>query len=202
MKTRKKWFAALLTAALLLTGCSSGSSSSGSSDRSSALIPEDAKVLVAYFSATGNTKSAAQMIADELDADLFEITPTDPYTDDDLDWTNDNSRVVQEHENEDLQDIELTTTEVENWDSYDVVLIGYPIWWGDAAWPVNNFVKNNDFSGKTVIPFCTSSESGIGDSGDHLAEMAGTGDWQKGHRFASDVSEEDVEEWIDSIEED
>ena len=96
-------------------------------------------------------------------------------------------------------DVEIVTTEVENWDSYDMVFIGYPIWWGIAAWPMNTFVENNDFTGKTVIPFCTSSSSGIGDSGTLLADLAGTGDWQEGMRFRSGVDEADVQEWVNGM---
>ena len=95
--------------------------------------------------------------------------------------------------------MELTTTEVENWDSYDTVFIGYPIWWGIAAWPTDSFVEANDFTGKTVIPFCTSSSSGLGQSGELLAELAGTGDWLEGQRFRSGVSQEDVSEWVDGL---
>lgn len=76
---------------------------------------------------------------------------------------------------------------------------GYPIWWGIAAWPVDNFVKGNDFTGKTVIPFCTSSSSGLGDSGNLLEEMAGTGDWQEGHRFSSGASDADAADWVASL---
>ena len=95
--------------------------------------------------------------------------------------------------------MELTTTQVENWDSYDTVFLGYPIWWGIAAWPVDGFVEANDFTGKTVIPFCTSSSSGLGESGELLAELAGTGDWQGGQRFRSSASQEDVNQWVDSL---
>lgn len=159
----------------------------------------DGKVLVVYYSASGNTAAVAQTIADATGADLFEITPVEPYTDDDLNWSDSNSRVSREHDNPDLQNqVELTTTEVENWDSYDTVFLGYPIWWGNAAWPVNQFVTNNDFSGKTVIPFCTSSSSGIGQSGENLAKMAGTGDWQEGQRFSSHPDTSDVTTWAQS----
>ena len=157
-------------------------------------------VLIAYYSATGNTEAVAYMIADATGGDLFELEPTEPYTDDDLNWSDDNSRVSQEHENEDQRDVELVSTTPENWDSYDTVFIGYPIWWGIAAWPVDHFVEDNDFTGKTVIPFCTSASSGIGDSGELLADMAGTGDWQEGQRFRSSVSDEDVVAWVESLE--
>ena len=156
-------------------------------------------VLVVYYSATGNTESAANYIAQATGGDLFEITPAQPYTDGDLNWTDENSRVSQEYADESLRNVELTTTEVENWDSYDTVFLGYPIWWGVAAWPVSSFVAANDFTGKTVIPFCTSSSSGLGESGELLAEQAGTGDWQEGQRFRSSASQEDVNEWVDSL---
>lgn len=156
-------------------------------------------VLVVYYSATGNTEEVANYIADAAGGDLFEVEPAEPYTDDDLNWTDDNSRVSREHEDESLRDVELVSTDVDNWDSYDTVFIGYPIWWGIAAWPMDTFVENNDFTGKTVIPFCTSSSSGLGDSGTLLAELAGTGDWQDGERFRSGASESDVQDWVESL---
>ena len=159
----------------------------------------DGKTLVVYYSATGSTKGVAEEIADQTNGDLFEIQPVEPYTDDDLDWTDDDSRVSKEHDNEDERDVALVSTTVDNWDSYDTVFIGYPIWWGIAAWPVDNFVKDNDFTGKTVIPFCTSASSGIGDSGNLLKKMAGTGEWQDGERFRSGASESDVDSWVESL---
>ena len=161
--------------------------------------PETGKTLVVYYSASGNTERVAKDIAEAASADLFEIVPTEPYTDDDLDWTDDNSRVTREHEDESLRDVPLTTTDVPDWDSYDTVFIGYPIWWGIAAWPVDTFVKNNDFTGKTVIPFATSSSSGMGQSGSLLADMAGTGEWQEGQRFSSGVSSDDVQSWVNGL---
>lgn len=157
------------------------------------------KALVVYYSATGNTKAVAQTISETLSADMFEIVPVSPYTDDDLNWNNEDSRVAREHENPELRDVELVSTTVENWDSYDTVYIGYPIWWAVAAWPVDNFVKSNDFTGKTVIPFCTTTSSGIGQSGELLAALTGTGDWQEGERFASGASADDVKAWVDGI---
>ena len=100
---------------------------------------------------------------------MFELEPADAYTSEDLNWTNDNSRVSQEYQNEALRDVELVADTVDNWERYDTVFIGYPIWWGIAAWPVNTFVEVNDFTGKTVIPFCTSASSGLGQSGELLA---------------------------------
>ena len=160
----------------------------------------ESRVLVAYFSATGNTARVANAIAEAAGGDLFEITPADPYTDEDLNWTDEDSRVVYEYENPDARDTELAAYTPENWEDYDVVFVGYPIWWYDAAWPVDGFVAANDFTGKTVIPFCTSSSSGLGQSGERLAELAGTGDWLEGERFRSGASQADVAAWVESLE--
>ena len=177
----------------------SNETSSSQPEISENTSPEAGKTLVVYFSATGNTEEAANAVAQLTGGDLFELEPADPYTDDDLDWTVEGSRVNVEHEDESLRNIELVADTVDDWDSYDTVFIGYPIWWGVAAWPVNTFVEANDFTGKTVIPFCTSASSGLGQSGELLANLAGTGDWQEGQRFASSVSQEDVQEWLDSL---
>ena len=160
---------------------------------------ETGKTLVVYYSASGRTKTVAETIAETAGADLFEIVPDEPYTSEDLDWTNDDSRVSREHDNESLRDVELVKVTPDNWDSYDTILIGYPIWWGIAAWPVDNFVKGNDFSGKTVNPFCTSSSSGLGQSGTLLEQMAGTGTWQEGQRFSSGASASEVQDWVNSL---
>lgn len=157
------------------------------------------KTLVVYYSATGTTANVAQTIADATGGDLFELEPVEPYTDEDLNWSNSDSRVSREHDDESLRDVDLVSTTVDNFDEYDEVLVGYPVWWGIAAWPVNQFIKNNDFTGKTVIPFCTSASSEIGDSGKLLEEMAGTGDWQEGKRFSSNASEEEVQDWVKSL---
>lgn len=178
---------------------SSESSSTAPAESEPETQPETGKPLVVYYSASGNTERVAKDIAEAAGADLFEIVPTEVYTSDDLDWTNPDSRVSREHDDESLRDVPLTTTEVPNWDSYDTVFVGYPIWWGIAAWPVDTFVKNNDFTGKTVIPFATSSSSGMGQSGSLLADMAGTGEWQEGQRFSSGVSGDDVQSWVNGL---
>ena len=161
--------------------------------------PAGGRVLVAYFSATGNTEAVAGYIAQATGGDLFEITPADPYTSDDLNWTDENSRVVYEYENPDERDTELASDTPDGWEDYDVIFLGYPIWWYDAAWPVDGFVEANDFTGKTVIPFCTSSSSGLGESGSRLAELADAGDWLEGQRFPSGASQADVEAWVDGL---
>lgn len=157
------------------------------------------KALVVYFSATGSTQKVAETLAKTAEADLFEITPVNPYTSADLNWSNENSRVSVEHNDESKRDVPLTKVTPDNWADYDTVFIGYPIWWGIAAWPVSSFVKGNDFTGKTVIPFCTSASSGIGRSGELLAEAAGTGNWLDGERFSSGASSENVEAWVNGL---
>ena len=151
------------------------------------------------FSATGSTKTAAEAIAAATGGDLLELEPAEPYTSADLDYNNADSRVSREHDDETLRDVALKTTTADNWADYDTVYIGYPIWWGIAAWPVDTFVKANDFTGKTVIPFCTSASSGIGESGAQLAALAGTGDWQEGQRFPSAVTQQEVTDWVKSL---
>lgn len=190
----KKLSSILLGFALVLslTACSSRSEQNTKSI-------SNGKSLVVYFSASGSTKAVAETISDTIGADLFEITPVEAYTSDDLDWTNDNSRVSVEHNDESKRDVPLTKTTPDNWANYDTVFIGYPIWWGIAAWPVNNFVKDNDFSDKTVIPFCTSASSDLGQSGELLANLAGTGNWQDGQRFSSGTSSSDVESWVNNL---
>ena len=157
------------------------------------------KTLVVYFSAQGHTEEVAHKIAENLGGDTFEIVPKEEYTSGDLDWTDNNSRVTKEYEDESLRNTELVSTTVDNWEEYDTVIIGYPIWWGIAAWPVDTFVKANDFNGKTVIPFCTSASSGLGQSGELLAEEANGGNWQEGQRLRSNPSDSDIKSWTDSL---
>lgn len=201
----------VLVLAIAFTACSSNTesqtettsqnttTSQSSTDAAADNTAEGGRTLVVYYSATGNTQRVAEYIAAATGGDLFELVPSDSYTDADLDWTDENSRVVHEYENESERDVALEQTSVENWAEYDTVFIGYPIWWGIAAWPVNTFIDANDFSSKTVIPFCTSSSSGLGASGDLLAEAAGTGNWLEGERFRSSASESDVTDWVNGL---
>ena len=192
-------------AALLLASCSGNSASSVSSSSAAAsseaasTVTTTGKTLVVYFSATGTTQGVAQTIADTVGADLFEVVPSDPYTSDDLNWTNNDSRVSREHNDEGLRAVALESTDVDGWDDYDTVFIGYPIWWGIAAWPMSSFVAVNDFTGKTVIPFCTSTSSGIGQSGELLAELADAGTWLDGQRFSRGSSEADIASWVNGL---
>lgn len=205
-------------AALLLASCSGNSvssvssssvassaassvaaSSAAASSEATSTVTTTGKTLVVYFSATGTTQSVAQTIADTVGADLFEVVPSDPYTSDDLNWTNNDSRVSREHNDEGLRAVALESTDVDGWDDYDTVFIGYPIWWGIAAWPMSSFVAVNDFTGKNVVPFCTSLSSGIGQSGKLLAELADAGTWLDGQRFSHSSSEADIASWVNGL---
>ena len=139
-------------------------------------------------------------IAQETGADIFELVPKNPYTSADLNYSNSSSRVVYEYQHPEERNVELVSAVPPNWDSYDTVFVGYPIWWGVAAWPVNGFVTANDFTDKTVIPFCTSASSGIGQSGTLLRDSAKGGNWLNGMRFSSSASESTVKSWVASLD--
>ena len=182
------------SAASSVAASSKAASSAAASSEATSTVTTTGKTLVA-----GTTEGVAQAIADTVGADLFKVVPSDPYTSDDLNWTNNDSRVSREHNDEGLRAVALESTDVDGWDDYDTVFIGYPIWWGIAAWPMSSFVAVNDFTGKTVIPFCTSVSSGIGQSGELLAELAGTGSWLDGQRFSRGSSEADIASWVNGL---
>lgn len=204
----KKWICLLMASILMcmsLAGCGTEKAEQETPPAQSTVVQEEQpsaeeKVLVVYFSATGNTDRAAGTIAKATGGTLLQLEPKQPYTETDLDYLDEQSRVCREHDNPALRQVELERTEVEDWDSISVVYLGYPIWWGEAAWPVESFVRANDFAGKTVIPFCTSASSGMGESGTQLAELAAAGDWREGKRFSSSASEAEILEWIQSLE--
>lgn len=173
---------------------STADSTSDSTDNST----DGKKVLVAYYSATGSTKTVAEYIATATGGDIFEITPATPYTSEDLNYNNSDSRVCKEHDSAD-RTVELSNATPDNWSDYDTVFVGYPIWWGEASWVTTSFVKANDFDGKTVIPFCTSASSGLGSSASDLAKTADGGTWQEGMRFSSSTAESDVTDWVNSL---
>lgn len=207
-------FGLAAASAAVLAACSGGAGSTSSnagnaananatanaaSGTSNATGAASGKVLVAYYSAQGHTQVAAEAIASALGADTFVITPANPYSDDDLNFNNEDSRVVQEYQNEDQRDTELVQNAPDNFADYDTVFVGYPIWWGDSAWAMRHFASENDFTGKTVYPFCTSLSSGLGSSGTNLADLAGTGDWQDGRRFSQNVDTDEVTEWAQGL---
>ena len=159
--------------------------------------PEGSKTLVAYFSATGNTEGVAQKLADGLGADLYEITPTEPYTDEDLDYGNSGSRSSVEMNDPSARP--AISGSVENMEQYDVVLIGYPIWWGEAPRIMSTFIESYDFSGKTLAAFCTSASSGFGNSDSALRSAASGAIWMDGHRFSAGADSDEVMEWANGL---
>ncbi len=160
-------------------------------------MPEGRKILVAYFSATNNTESVAQKLADGLGADLYEIVPEQPYTTEDLDYGNSESRSSLEMN--DPGSRPAISGSVENMEQYDTVLLGYPIWWGEAPRIMSTFIERYDFSGKTLAAFCTSGGSGFGSSDSALRSATGTATWLDGQCFSSGASAEDVLAWANGL---
>lgn len=158
---------------------------------------ETTKVLVAYFSATNTTEGVAKTIADSLDADLYEITPEQPYTSADLDYHDDKSRSTIEMNDPNSRPAISGT--VENMDQHDIVFIGYPIWWGEAPRILSIFVESYDFAGKTVVPFCTSGGSGVGSSASNLERLTSGATWLSGTRLNVNASRSSVAEWINGL---
>ena len=160
---------------------------------------ENSKVLVAYFSATGTTKTLAEYAADAMGADLYEIVPEEPYTDDDLNYSDRNTRATVEQNDKNVRP--AISGSVENMEQYEIVFLAFPIWWGEEPRIMDTFVEAYDFSGKTVVPFCTSGGSGFGSSGENMQSLS-TGDavWLDGERLDSSSSREDIVDWINGLE--
>ena len=161
--------------------------------------PEDsANILIAYFSCTGNTESIANHLDSILDADVYEITPEVPYTDADLNYGDPNSRTSIEMNDPNARP--AISEGVENMEDYDIIFLGYPIWWGDAPRIISTFLESYDFSGKTIIPFCTSGSSGIGSSASDLEALTEGATWLDGQRFSGNASEATVESWVNGLD--
>ena len=175
----------------------SSTSSTTSGTSVSEPTEDDVKILVAYFSATNNTEGVAQKLADGLGADLYEITPQQPYTSADLDYGNSKSRSSVEMNDPSVRP--AISGSVENMGQYDVVLIGYPIWWGEAPRIMSTFIESYDFSGKTLAAFCTSASSGFGNSDSALRSVASGATWLKGQRFSAGASAADVMKWANGL---
>ena len=176
---------------------SSASESSKTAEETTAEQNDDTgggKTLVVYFSATGTTKAVAEQIASVTGADIYEITAAQPYSADDLNWNDPNSRTTNEQNDKSVRP-EIGSDEI-SLDGCDTIFIGYPIWWGEEPRIMDTFVESYDFTGKTVIPFCTSGDSGIGASGSDLASNAGSGNWLEGERLSSSS---DIEGWINGL---
>ena len=158
---------------------------------------EEMKILVAYFSATNTTEGVAEKIAEGLSADIYEIVPEQPYTDDDLNYHDNNSRSTIEMNDSSARPV--ISGSVEDMDQYDIVFIGYPIWWGEAPRIVDTFVESYDFSGKVIVPFCTSGGSGVGSSATNLEQLTSGAQWLDGQRLNGSDSQETVMEWVNSL---
>ena len=154
------------------------------------------KKLVAYFSASGVTKSVAERIAKVANADLFEIKPTMPYTNADLDWRDKTSRSSVEMSNPDSRP--KIANKLDNMADYDIVLIGFPIWWYVAPTIIDTFVESYDLSGKTIVPFATSGGSGMGKTVDVLSKLSPNAKWQTG-KMANGISEKEIENWVNNL---
>ena len=199
----KRFGKMILNAVVLLGFMACGNNVSAVNDKKSENSEngkkDKGKVLVVYFSQTGTTEGVAKIIARETDADLIKLEVKNEYTRDDLNWNDKNSRVNREHDNPNNRSVELKNAVISNFASYDTVYIGYPIWWGEASWILDDFVKKNDFTEKTVIPFGTSMSTGDGTSGDRLKKLTKTGNWIAGQRFSSSYNETEVVNWVKGL---
>jgi hypothetical protein len=199
----KRFGKMILNAVVLLGFMACGNNVSAVNDKKSENSEngkkDKGKVLVVYFSQTGTTEGVAKIIARETDADLIKLEVKNEYTRDDLNWNDKNSRVNREHDNPNNRSVELKNAVISNFASYDTVYIGYPIWWGEASWVLDDFVKKNDFTEKTVIPFGTSMSTGDGTSGDRLKKLTKTGNWIAGQRFSSSYNETEVVNWVKGL---
>lgn len=159
---------------------------------------DEADILVAYFSATGTTKTLAEYAADIMNADLYEIIPEVPYTDADLNYSDSGSRSTQEMNDPSVRP--ATSGSVENMEQYDIIFLGYPIWWGEAPRIVDTFMESYDFSDKIIVPFCTSGGSGIGSSASNLHSLVSdSAIWLDGERLSSGTNRDDMAEWINGL---
>ncbi len=152
-----------------------------------------AKALVAYFSASGVTKKLSENLAGAIGADLFEIVPETLYTDDDLNWRDKNSRSSVEMNDRSCRPV--ISSKVENMAQYDVVFIGFPVWWYREPSIIDTFAESYDFGGKTIVPFATSGTSGIGESGKNIGELAKDAHVFDGKRFKANASAEELKDW-------
>lgn len=191
----KKTIVILLSLVMIFGFAACGNSAS--MEETNASDVQESKVLVAYFSATGNTEGVAEHIANGLNADIYEIVPENPYTDADIDYNDNNSRTTIEMNDPDARP--AISGSVENMEQYDIVFIGYPIWWGEAPRIVSTFVESYDFSGKTIVPFCTSGGSGMGSSATNLEGLTSDAQWLSGKRLSGSDSQDTVMEWVNSL---
>ncbi|MCD7894378.1 MAG: flavodoxin [Erysipelotrichaceae bacterium] len=183
----------IILSAFLLVGCKNNEVTE---KESISQTTQESKILVAYFSATGSTETIAEMICETLNAYIYEIVPVDAYTTEDLDYNNENSRTSIEMNNDSCK-VEIASTT--NIDQYDYIFIGYPIWWGQAPRIIDTFLESYDFSNKTIVPFCTSTISGISSSATQLASLTNDAIWLEDQRFSNSSTNEDIKNWLDTL---
>lgn len=197
----------LLCMVLLLAGCGGNAVDSPTAEAAqetaeknvTATEREDEnRVLVAYFSATNVTEGVAESIADAMHASLYEIVPADPYTEEDLNYDQENSRSTIEMKDSTARP--AISGSVENMEQYHIIFLGYPIWWGEAPRILDTFVESYDFSGKIIVPFCTSASSGLGSSASQLESLTEGAQWLAGQRFSGNSSREEIEQWLNGLD--
>lgn len=155
------------------------------------------KTLVAYFSASGVTAGVAEKLASAAGADLFEIAPAEPYTKADLDWTNKQSRSSVEMNDRSCRP--AIATRVEDMAQYDTVFVGFPVWWYRQPSIIDTFLEGYDFTGKRIVPFCTSGGSGLGQAPEYMQELVPAASVLMGRRLSANVSEEELKKWVEGV---
>ena len=197
----------VLCMVLLLAGCGGNAMDSPTAEAAqetaeknvTATEREDEnRVLVAYFSATNVTEGVAESIADAMHASLYEIVPADPYTEEDLNYDQENSRSTIEMKDSTVRP--AISGSVENMEQYHIIFLGYPIWWGEAPRILDTFVESYDFSGKIIVPFCTSASSALGSSASQLESLTEGAQWLAGQRFSGSSSREEIEQWLNGLD--
>lgn len=174
-----------------------GNATSNPTEASHPSEDTSAKILVAYFSATGTTEGVAQTAADVMGADIYEIIPETPYTSADLNYNDNSSRTTKEMNDPNARP--AISGSVSDMAQYDIVFIGYPIWWGDAPRIISTFMESYDFSGKTIVPFCTSGGSGVGSSARNLEKLTSGATFADGQRLSGNASRSAIVSWINGL---
>ena len=197
MKAKVIFSLELFTLVIALSGCSISENIEEEGEPEVNIPSQNSIAMVVYFSATGHTEEVAKIISDYIDSPIYELEPLIPYTSEDLNYSDSNSRVSQERNNPEHL-TELVNVNFEEFEDSDYIFLGAPVWWGELSWVINDFVLSNDFTGKTIIPFATASSSNF--DVDDLRHLSSEATWIEGRRFRqSEISEENVYNWIDSL---
>lgn len=193
----KKFFLMMLSAMMILSLTACSNSDAAVDGKSTTEGVSGKKILVAYFSCTGNTRTLAQNVAGAIGADFYEIKPAVPYTAEDLDYNDETTRATVEQRDE----ISRPALADKNLDvaQYETIIIAYPIWWGIEPKIIDTFVESYSFSGKIIIPVCTSGGSDIRASEDHLKKLVSGAEWKRGKLFSRNVSGAEIKSWFDGL---